>query len=358
MAKSKRAKPDPEFKTVSEMEAEARAGAPGSPHGDDSLMQRFDRWDLSRFSARDSVLAVGLTALLLLLFAGGAVRSAADELDPGIGRDIIKAIGEPTGWVADRLPALTDARRDLTSWLSPDDELGGGGFETAAEPDVPPASGDDGGATPPEELGKVLVTGDSLSTPLDIEIAQSLADSGVEVIRDPHLGTGISNAALVDWGQLSTGQVSEHEPDATVVFIGANEGYPLPAAGGAQVNCCGPDWAAEFESRVGRMMDTYLRDGAARVYWLTVPTQRDPARAPINQTVNAAIEAAAAERGGQVQVIDTVPTFTPGGRYRDAMSVDGEEQIVRESDGIHLNDLGSELAAEIVLAAVDEDFTR
>lgn len=344
-----------QIETLAEMEAEARSGATGEPHGDDSLMQRFDRWGLSRFTARDSVLSVAGTALLLLLFAGDSVRAAADQLDPGIGRDIVRAVGEPTGWVADQLP-FTETRRDLTSWLSPDEELGEGGFGTAADPDAPPASPDDD-AAPPGELETLLVTGDSLSTPLDIEIAQTLS-GGPEVIRDPHLGTGISNAALVDWGQLSTGQVSKHRPDAVVVFIGANEGYPLPAQGGAQVNCCGPEWATEFESRVGRMMDTYLQGGAGRVYWLTVPTQRDPARAPINETVNTAIESAAAERGDAVEVIDTVPTFTPGGRYRDAMQVDGDEQIVRESDGIHLNDVGSELAAEIVLAAIDEDFTR
>ncbi len=94
-------KPPKDFQTVTEMEAEARSGATGSPHGDDSLMQRFDRWNLSRFSAGDAVKAVALTSLLLLLFAGGSVREAGDELDPGIGRDIIKAsasrpAGSPT----------------------------------------------------------------------------------------------------------------------------------------------------------------------------------------------------------------------------------------------------------------------
>ena len=95
------------------MEAEARPGREGEPHGDDSLMERFDRWDLRRFSAWDAVKAVALTTLLLLIFAGGAVRKAADELKPGLGRDIVKAIGGPAGWVADQLP-FAETRRDLT----------------------------------------------------------------------------------------------------------------------------------------------------------------------------------------------------------------------------------------------------
>jgi hypothetical protein len=176
------------------------------------------------------------------------------------------------------------------------------------------------------------------------------------VIRDPHLATGISNAALIDWGQLSTGQASQDDPDAVVLFIGANEGYPMPGPSGAQVSCCGAAWEAIFRSRVGQMMDNYLDGGVQRIYWLTVPTQRDAARKPIADAVNQAIGEAAATRGAAVRVIDLIPTFTPGDSYRDSISIDGKETIVRESDGIHLNDEGSSLAADLVLQAVDRDF--
>ena len=71
-----------DFETIAEMEAEARPGREGQPHGDDSLMQRFDRWDLRRFTAWDAVKAVALTSFLLLIFAGGSVKRAADELKP------------------------------------------------------------------------------------------------------------------------------------------------------------------------------------------------------------------------------------------------------------------------------------
>jgi uncharacterized protein len=345
------------FETIAEMEAEARPGREGEPHGDDSLMGRFDRWGLRRFSGWDAVRAVTLTTFLLVIFAGGSIRHAADELKPGLGRDIVKAIGEPAGWIADQLP-FADTRRDLTSWLSPDQQLSGTGFEAGgaspgrAAPVTPPVP------TTPQPLHRLLVTGDSLSTPLDIEIARKLADQGggVEVTRDPHLATGISNSGLVDWGQLSSSQAANDDPDAAVLFIGANEGYPMPGPNGVQVSCCGPAWEAEFRSRVGQMMDNYLEGGVQRIYWLTVPTQRDPARKPIADAVNQAIDSAAAERGAAVRVIDLVPVFTPGDSYRDSISIDGKQTIVRESDGIHLNDAGSSLAADLVLDAVDRDF--
>jgi len=346
-----------DFESIAEMEAEARAGRAGEPHGDDSLMMRFDRWGLRRFSGWDAVRAVALTTFLLLIFAGGSVRQAADELDPGLGRDIVKAVGGPAGWISDRLP-LADTRRDLTGWLSPDQELTGAGFEAGgaspgrAAPVTPPPP------STPQPLHRLLVTGDSLSTPLDIEVARKLADqgAGVQVTRDPHLATGISNTGLVDWGQLSTSQAASDDPDAVVLFIGANEGYPMPGANGAQVSCCGPPWEAIFRSRVGQMMDNYLDGGVERVYWLTIPTQRDPARQPIADAVNEAIEQAAAERGAAVRVIDLQPTFTPGDSYRDSIEIGGKQTIVRESDGIHLNDEGSSLAADLVLQAVDRDF--
>jgi hypothetical protein len=342
------------FETIAEMEAEARPGREGEPHGDDSLMGRFDRWDLRRFSGWDAVKAVTLTTFLLLIFAGGSVRKAADELKPGLGRDIVKAIGGPAGWISDRLP-LADTRRDLTSWLSPDQQLSGQGFRAA-----PGGAGRPAIQVPntPQPLDRLLVTGDSLSTPLDIEIARKLADQGasVQVTRDPHLATGISNTGLVDWGKLSSTQASEDDPDAVVLFIGANEGYPMPGPNGQQVSCCGPAWEAIFQSRVGQMMDNYLRGGVERIYWLTIPTQRDPARKPIADDVNQAVRAEAAKRDGAVRVVDLIPTFTPGDRYRDSIPIDGKDTIVRVSDGIHLNEAGSSVAADLVLAAIDRDF--
>jgi hypothetical protein len=104
------------------------------------------------------------------------------------------------------------------------------------------------------------------------------------------------------------------------------------------------------------MMNNYLRGGVERVYWLTIPTQRDPARKPIADAVNQAIGEAAAMRGAAARVIDLVPTFTPGDSYRDSIDIDGKQTIVRESDGIHLDEEGSSVAADLVLEAVDRDF--
>ena len=192
--------------------------------------------------------------------------------------------------------------------------------------------------------------------PLDAEVARALSADGIEVLRQPYVGTGISKADIGDWGSISVRQVEREEPDAVVVFIGANEGFPMPRAGGGEVECCGPDWAAEYASRVRRMMDSYRQDGEARVYWLTLPTPRDGDRAEVARVVNEAVAVGAQPFRVHVWVLDMVELFTPGGRYRDSMELDGDEQIVRESDGVHLNATGAELAAERVLKEIRADF--
>ena len=334
---------------------------------DDSLMSRFDEHGLRRFTARDAIFAVLLTTFLLVLAAGSSIRDAGNRMDPGIGRTLVLAAGKPAGWLADRLP-VADAVGSATAWLSPDDALDdSAGF--AARPSgagavgTPPVSPD---AFRPEDLGDpparprplrtLLVTGDSMSTPLDNHLARALADSEVRVSREPRLGTGISKTFLVDWGKLSARQVKTGSPDAVVVFIGANEGFPMPGADGAEVECCGADWAALYATRVRSVMETYRQDGRARVYWITLPEPRDDDRARVSRVVNAAVEVAAQARRAHVHVIDTVPIFTPDG-YRAAMPVDGRDTIVRQPDGIHLNDTGAGLLADEVLKALRADFS-
>jgi len=321
-----------------------------------------------RLRARDAVTVVLLTTVLLLLFAGNAVESAGEQMDRGVERSLVLAVGKPAGWVAEKLP-FEDAADAALAVLSPDDELQGQGFDAqtdegaAPRREVAPITREqfdpvELGARPkpPRELKTLLVTGDSLSMPLDAELAKRLTDDGVKVERDPHVGTGISKTGVVDWAKLSTTHVRDLRPEAIVVFIGANEGFPLPRPGGGRVECCGPDWAVVYAGRARRMMNTYRQGGQARVYWLSVPLPRDRVRREVQRSVNAAFEVAAQPWRAHVRLIDLVSVFTPNGRYRDAMEVDGRSQIVREPDGNHLNRRGAEVAADVVLEAVRRDF--
>jgi lysophospholipase L1-like esterase len=340
----------------------------GMSAGGEDPRSVYDHRGSRRFRARDGILAIAVAAGLLLLFEGPSIRHQGEEMNPGVQRTAVLAVGRPAAWLGDRLP-LADVGHRATAWLSPDDNLGDApGFAAAQRGvatgtgGVPPVTPDNfdplalGEKPKPAALHTLLVTGDSMVMPLDQELARRLAGTEARTIRDAHVGTGISKSILVDWGKLSAHQVSSDEPDAVVVFIGANEGFPMSVPRKGDVSCCGPPWAAEYATRVRQMMDTYRRRGVARVYWLTLPAPRDSERAKIARAVNAAIGVAAQPFRAQVRVLDMGAIFTPHG-YRDSMDIKGKPTIVRESDGIHLSDAGSKLAADAVMTALGREFT-
>jgi hypothetical protein len=340
------------------------------PHRDDNLMERFDHEGARRFGAREAVLSIAITAFALVLCVGASIRKAGEEMSPGIGRDLVLAVGRPSAWMSDQLP-LHSLTHTLTAWLSPDPNLPQAG-SFASSTASSPAAGGVPAVTPdafdPADLGlarrptralhTLLVTGDSMSQGFDVDLAQALAPLGIHAFLDPHPGTGISKPILADWGRLSTHQVVVYHPDAVVVFIGANEGFSMPDAQGHPVQCCGVAWATIYANRVRQIMNIYRRDGAAVVYWLTLPTPREAERRVIARVVNAAIQVAAEPWRSDVRVLDTVPIFTPGFVYRDSMTIGGQPTLVRQSDGIHLNGAGSALAAKVVLGAFAQDFRR
>src|ERR1035437_2145862 len=205
-------------------------------------MGRFDRSDQRRFRARDAVLVVLLAAVLLILFEGASIRKAGEEMNSGVGREGALAVGPPPGWPPAPLP-LASVSHSATAWLSPEPNLGGpGGFQEGAAglagriPPVTPDAFDPstiGAPAPPRRaLHTLLVTGDSMSQPLDSDLAQLLAPAGVRVIREPHLGTGFSPSCIVISAQLAAMQVKQDPPDAVVVLIGANEGFPMTGSSG------------------------------------------------------------------------------------------------------------------------------
>jgi len=319
-----------------------------------------------------AVRTILIAAVVLVLCAGDSIRPAADEMEPGPVRTVVAAVGAPAGWIAERLPfaAATDA---VVGWFRPGaDDDGASAAGAASGAGGNGSAGADGsvarvapqafaatalGERPVQRrLATLLVTGDSMAQPLDAVISRRLADVGVRTTRDIRLGSGISKEFVVDWAQLSAEQAAELKPDAVAVFLGANEGFPI-ATGSGEVRCCGTAWAAAYATRARAMMERYRRDGAGQVFWLLVPAPRDPERARVARAVNAAIRVAAGPFGAQVAVVDSAALFTPGGRFRSAMPVGGREQIVRNPDGIHLNEQGAELLADVLQRRLGESFT-
>ena len=193
---------------------------------DEGQMSRFDDEGLCRFSARDAVTAVLVAIVMLVLFSGASVRRTGQQLVPGVGRATVLTVGDVTGWVADQLPLAAFAH-SATGWLSADTFASPDGRYTYIPFNPPNTTSGDGavtadafrhpvgaalplfssenvlqGAGPPARLLRtLLVTGDSMSQGLAQDLAQRLDPRGIDVVRDPHDGTGISDSMVLDWAK-------------------------------------------------------------------------------------------------------------------------------------------------------------
>jgi lysophospholipase L1-like esterase len=194
----------------------------------------------------------------------------------------------------------------------------------------------------------VLVTGDSMAQLFDHHVADGLG-GGAAVRSEAHVSTGLSKPSMLDWVANSRAQARRVRPDVTIVFIGANDGFPMPTPSGATAPCCDSSWVEEYARRAAQMMRAYRRGSAGRVYWLTLPAPRGGSFRAVFGPVNAAIRRAARRtRGVQVVPIDRI--FTPGFVYRDTLLWGGRNVAVRQGDGVHLNDAGASIAAQKTIA--------
>jgi beta-N-acetylhexosaminidase len=195
---------------------------------------------------------------------------------------------------------------------------------------------------------RLLATGDSMIQYVDTSLASRL-EPGVRVRSDARVSTGISKPFLLDWVRHARSQAARYRPDVTVVFIGANDGFPLRRrAGGKKVRCCGRAWIAGYAARAHRMMATYARRGRGQVFWLTLPAARDRQWRRIYPAVNAALRRGARGFGDEIQLVDLGRVFTPHGRFRRTMRRHGRTVVVRQGDGVHLSPAGAGIAAEII----------
>ena len=134
-----------------------------------------------------AIVAVLLAALLLVLFEGAASGAQGEQMNPGVGARR-RARGRQAGRLGRRPAAARDAAHDATAWLSPGrgprraERLVRGAARRRRGRRVPPVTADAFdpaalGAKPPPRrpLQTLLVTGDSMSTPLDAELARALA---------------------------------------------------------------------------------------------------------------------------------------------------------------------------------------
>jgi hypothetical protein len=282
-----------------------------APPGSRPVVGIVDRWGLGDIDPRLCVRSPSGRRLCRAVRFAGRARV---ELPVRLTRD--------GAWTLDLVLGRLHTRRTLTA-----------GFSTA--PGRQPA-------TP-----TVLVTGDSTVQGIDAALGDRLRRS-VRLVRDFRPGSGISHD---DWPRIAAAEADRFRPRATVISIGATDGYPMLLADGTTVTCCAEPWQAEYERRLRAAMTSFVRAGRGYALWLTLPAPQDPRRAAISAVVNAAIQRAAAAVAGVVVVrLDRV--LSPGWRYHRVLRYRGSRRVVRTPDGIHLSPAGAAIATDLILRAL------
>ena len=195
---------------------------------------------------------------------------------------------------------------------------------------------------------RILVTGDSMMRGVDVWLEAELERiQEVTFLRDIRVGSALTKHP---WARIALEQVPLHQPDATVVFMGANDGFDLPGA-----RCCRKPWVSRYERRVRRMIQIYSRGGSAKVYWLTMPAAEFGFRRRLFPRINGALRRAVEASGPHAHLVDAWSVFTPGGLYRRTMLWNGAVVEVRSPDGVHLDGSGDPIAATLIRDAMLED---
>jgi lysophospholipase L1-like esterase len=201
----------------------------------------------------------------------------------------------------------------------------------------------------------LLATGDSMVQIIDGFLKQRLQSDRVDVVSDARISTGISKPFMLNWPLHAQSQARQVHPDVTVMFIGANDGFPLHRRSGRRVSCCGHAWVLAYARRASGMMHTYARHGAGSVYWATLPAPRGGNFRVVFRAVNAALRDAARRHPGEVHLVRLADRFTPGFAFRQSIRWHGKIVSVRQGDGVHFNVAGASIAAALIIHAMRRD---
>ena len=211
----------------------------------------------------------------------------------------------------------------------------------------------------------VLILGDSDAGGFGPYVQQAMQRTGVVRSKISYVtSSGLARPDYFDWPSNMRAVVPDVNPDVVIATFGGNDAQGLrnpdkswavnhtPGSGGDDT-----DWRTEYGRRVGAAMD-YLSKGNRTLIWVGIPDDDNPQNTARLKVQDEVVRTEAAKRSGKVVFVDTWQLFAgPGGVWTpNAVDPrDGQSKAVRRSDGFHLNDMGSQILAIPVFAAVVRD---
>lgn len=346
-----------------------------APWDDEMFREQRDR-DLAEQTVdwRRAVGAVFVALLVAGAFSTAKIVEIAERMELGANRD--RALGaaefvddmahalyldRPAMWIADLRNTGDDAGQQvdvIDESLLDDDPVSP---ETTVSDAVSPATTTF--ATPTSTIVgvevlrslssseplRVFVGGDSQAEYLSYALESETAAAGVPVAPEAkwQISTGLARPDVFNWPAELAARVDEADPEAVVLFLGANDHQDMQTESGV-VGRGSEAWQAEYRRRVGITFDL-LEDPDRRVFWVAQPPMQDGRLNDGIQLINDIAQDEASRRAWVVWV-DAYNQFGGDFGFTTFMpAADGAEVKVRAGDGVHLTQNGADwLASDIV----------
>jgi hypothetical protein len=354
-----------------------------------------DLWDDARFrAARERDLAEPLTSIrsvlratvvclaLAVLLTSGKLVEIADRQPLGADRDRWLDLAEGVDRVANflslnrpydlvlQLRGAGDAagrRVDTIDEVAIDaglDPSAVGPSEVATAPTTTPPAGPTSSTTttttaPPAlrtvtaaDPLRVYVGGDSQAEFLGQAVATESGPRSLEVQLSYQISTSLARPDYFNWPAELAAMIDRDDPEAVVLFLGANEYQDMEAADGTQLVRGGEEWQLEWSRRLAITLDLLAGDHR-HVYWVGQPPMRDGRVHESVALINALAEPVVAARP-HATFVDIWDLFGGDGGYRERVTgPEGDEIRARVDDGIHLTRAAASWVSELVLSGFD-----
>lgn len=359
---------------------------------DDEKFRETRERDLSQNTSdvRSAVIAVVTCLLLATLLTSGKIVEIAERQEFGPTRDRQVAVAEridrvanflslnrPYDWIRDIRGAGDDAAERIDTI---DEVAVDAGLDPDAGP-VDPAGGDDGAADGGDDAAGDPTTSSTSTTttaapagplravddtaPLTVFVggdsqAEYLAqavttesDFALEVEVQHEISTSLARPDYFNWPARLQEIDENQDPEAVVLFIGANDHQDMADSDGNRLVEGTPEWGLEWQRRLRITFDLLEQDDR-HVFWVTQPPMRDGALDAGIEEINALADEVIAERDF-VTAIDIWPLFGGESGYAQRITgPDGDELRARIDDGVHLTRSAASWVADMVFEAMAE----
>ena len=201
----------------------------------------------------------------------------------------------------------------------------------------------------------VMVVGDSLGNNLAYGMQRQLeATKGLNIVIRSKASTGLSNSWFYNWPKKIKPFINESNPDLVIVMLGTNDHQNMKIDGNV-VEFGSKKWNAKYESEATKLI-TQSIDSGAYVLWVGLPIMQSSYFASYMDVLNDRSTKAVSENIGA----NFVPTWDlmadSRGKYREWAKVNGKNQKIRGSDGIHFTWVGQNVLATHVIEEIQEIF--